>query len=154
MPGSGRPGGRRRGLRRRPALRAELEARAIGDVLAVACGHRVHLDAGGPSHRADALVGQVPAPAWQQVSCAKGAKGHRLYDWAFIRLHHDDHDSDHPPPAGLVGVTCNQIQHLFAAVVAIPTGDVGNRLRWSGWRRRHQSRARTCHYRRQATQQP
>jgi hypothetical protein len=48
----------------------------------------------GPSHRADALVGQVPARAWQQVSCGKGAKGHRLYDWAFIRLHHDDHDSD------------------------------------------------------------
>jgi SRSO17 transposase len=229
-----------------PALRAELEARAIGYVLAVACDHRVHLDAGGPSHRADALVGQVPARAWQQVSCGKGAKGHRLYDWAFIRLHHDDHDSDqagrhwllirrhqrtrelafyrcytpqptplstlvraagirwtieerfhtgkglvgldqhqvrrwrswyrwvtlamvahaflvvaavtqrrgHPPPAGLVGVTCNEIQHLFAAVVAMPTGDVGNRLRWSGWRRRHQSRARTCHYRRQATQQP
>jgi len=180
------------------------------------------------------------------VSCGKGAKGHRLYDRAFIRLHHDDHDSDqagrhwllirrhqrtrelafyrcytpqptplstlvrvagtrwtieerfqtgkelvgldqhqvrrwrswyrwvtlamvahaflvvaavtqrrgHPPPAGLVGVTCNEIQHLFAAVVAMPTGDVGNRLRWSGWRRRHQSRARTCHYRRQATQQP
>jgi hypothetical protein len=60
----------------------------------------------------------------------------------------------HPPPAGLVGVTCNEIQHLFAAMVAMPTGDVGNRLRWSGWRRRHQSRARTCHYQRQATQQP
>jgi hypothetical protein len=28
-------------------------------------------------------------------------------------------------------VTCNEIQHLFAAVVAMPTGDVGNRLRWS-----------------------
>jgi SRSO17 transposase len=29
-----------------------------------------------------------------RVSCGKGAKGHRLYDRAFIRLHHDDHDSD------------------------------------------------------------
>jgi hypothetical protein len=27
----------------------------------------------------------------------------------------------------------------------------GHRLRWSVWRRRHQARARTCHYRRQAT---
>jgi len=58
-----------------PALRAELEARAIGYVLAVACDHRVHLDAGGPSHRADALVGQVPARAWQQGVVRQGRQG-------------------------------------------------------------------------------
>jgi SRSO17 transposase len=48
-----------------PALRAELEARGIGYVLAVACGHRVV--AGGDPYRADALLGRVPARAWQQV---------------------------------------------------------------------------------------
>jgi hypothetical protein len=32
-----------------------------------------------------------------------------------------------------------------------PAGELGHRLRWSDWRRRHQARARTCHYRRQAT---
>jgi hypothetical protein len=31
-----------------------------------------------------------------------------------------------------------------------PVADLGHRLRWSIWRRRHQARARTCHYRRQA----
>jgi SRSO17 transposase len=67
-----------------PALRAELEARGIGYVLAVACGHRVV--AGGDPYRADALLGRVPARAWQQVSAGKGAKGHRWYDWAFLRL--------------------------------------------------------------------
>jgi hypothetical protein len=55
-----------------PGLRAELEARGVGYVLAVACDHRVR--AGGAILRADALLRQVPARAWQQVSCGKGAK--------------------------------------------------------------------------------
>jgi Single-strand binding protein family len=33
-------------------------------------------------------------------------------------------------------------------------GHLAHRLRWSLWRRRHQARARTCHYRRQATWDP
>jgi SRSO17 transposase len=70
-----------------PGLRSGLEARQIGYVLAVACDHRVGF--GGAIQRADALLGQVPARAWQQVSCGKGAKGHRLYLWAFLRLDHD-----------------------------------------------------------------
>jgi transposase len=56
----------------------------------------------------------------------------------------------HPPPPGLIGVTCNEIQHLYAALIAAPARDIGHRLHWSVWRRRHQARARTCHYRRQA----
>jgi SRSO17 transposase len=59
-----------------PGLRAELEARQIGYVLAVACDHRVRV--GGTTQRADALLRQVPARAWQQVSCGTGAKGFPL----------------------------------------------------------------------------
>jgi SRSO17 transposase len=70
-----------------PGLRAELEGRGVGDVLAVACDHQVRF--GGAAHRADTLLTKVPARAWQQVSCGKGAKGHRHYDWAFLRLDHD-----------------------------------------------------------------
>jgi SRSO17 transposase len=77
-------------------LRAELEARGVGYVLAVACDHRVV--AGGDSYRADALLGRVPARAWQCVSAGKGAKGHRYHDWAFIRLDHHD-----PSPSGQAG---------------------------------------------------
>ena len=55
-----------------------------------------------------------------------------------------------PAPRGLVKLTCNEVQHLFAALLVRPGGDLGHRLRWSRWRRRHQARARTCHYRRQA----
>jgi SRSO17 transposase len=217
-------------------LRAELEARQIGYVLAVACDHRVRV--GGDTQRADALLCQVPARAWQQVSCGTGAKGHRLYDWVFIRLDHGEQRAQHwllvrrnqrtgelafyrcftprpvplavlvqvagrrwtveerfqtgkglcgldqhqvrrwrswyrwttlamlahaflvvaalaeriqrPPPSGLVGLTCNEIQRLFAALVIQPVTDAAHRLRWSLWRRRHQARARTCHYRRHA----
>jgi hypothetical protein len=49
-----------------------------------------------------------------------------------------------PPPSGLVPLTCNEVQHLFAALVARPVKDLGHRLRWSLWRRRHQQRARTA----------
>jgi SRSO17 transposase len=56
----------------------------------------------------------------------------------------------HPPPLGLIPLTCNEVQHLFAALVAVPVADRGHRLRWSWWRRRQQARARACHHRRQA----
>jgi hypothetical protein len=60
----------------------------------------------------------------------------------------------HPAPAGLIGLTCNEVQHLFAALLARPSRDLGHRLRWSLWRRRHQARARSCHYRQQAARHP
>ena len=56
----------------------------------------------------------------------------------------------HPPPPDLIGLTCNELQHLFAALVAMPISDPAHRLGWSLWRRRHQARARTSHYRQQA----
>jgi DDE superfamily endonuclease len=73
-----------------PALPAELETRGVGYVLAVACDHPVAV--GGATGRADALLRRIPARAWQQVSCGKGANGHRWYDWAFVRLDHGDPD--------------------------------------------------------------
>ncbi len=60
----------------------------------------------------------------------------------------------HPPPDGLIALTCNEIQHLFAALVIRPVRDEVHRLRWSAWRRRHQARSRACHYKRQAAQAP
>jgi SRSO17 transposase len=70
-----------------PKLRAALQARGIGYVLAVACDD--HVPFGGATQRADSLLTQIPARAWQQISCGKGAKGHRHYDWAFVRLDHE-----------------------------------------------------------------
>jgi SRSO17 transposase len=67
-----------------PGLRAELERRGVGYVLAVACDHPV--SSGGATQPADALLRRIPARAWQCISAGKGAKGHRYYDWAFVRL--------------------------------------------------------------------
>jgi SRSO17 transposase len=77
-------------------LRAELQARQVGYVLAVACGHRVGF--GGATRRVDELLTTVPARAWQCISAGEGAKGQRLYDWALVRLDHDD-----PAPDGQAG---------------------------------------------------
>jgi SRSO17 transposase len=55
-----------------PGLRAELEARGVGYVLAVACDHRVVV--AGDTWRADALLRRVPARAWQCVSAGRGTK--------------------------------------------------------------------------------
>jgi hypothetical protein len=71
---------------------------------------------------------------------------------AFLVVLAASYRTRHPPPAGLIGLTCNEVQHLFAALLTRPAGDPGHRLRWSLWRRRHQARARICHYRRQAAQ--
>jgi SRSO17 transposase len=67
-----------------PKLRACLERRGIGYVLAVACDHPV--GAAGGTWRADALLRRGPARAWQCISAGQGAKGHRYYDWAFVQL--------------------------------------------------------------------
>jgi SRSO17 transposase len=77
-----------------PRLRAWLEGRGIGYVLAVACDHPIV--AGGATWRADELRKRVPARAWQRVSAGRGAKGHRFYDWAFVQLDPGDHDPDDP----------------------------------------------------------
>jgi SRSO17 transposase len=60
---------------------------------------------------------------------------------------------DRPAPEDLIPLSCNEVHHLFAALIN-PVHDLAHRLRWSRWRRRHQARARTSHYRRQATTQP
>src|SRR5262245_36093779 len=74
-----------------PTLRATLEARGLGYVLAVACDHRMTV--GGDADRADALAARVPKRAWQVLSAGRGAKGHRRYDWAFVHLDPEDGDS-------------------------------------------------------------
>jgi hypothetical protein len=88
--------------------------------------------AGGATHRADALLDHIPARAWQQASCGTGAKGHRLYDWAFIHLDHDG-----PAPSGQAG------RHSLMVRRNQRTGELAfyrcftptrpRWQRWSGW---------------------
>jgi hypothetical protein len=44
---------------------------------------------------------------------------------------------------GVVELSGNKIQRLFAAVVEACVGETAYRLRWSRWRRQHQARARS-----------
>ena len=57
-----------------------------------------------------------------------------------------------PPPDGQIPLTRNEIARLLTALITWPARDACHRLHWSTWRRRHQHRARTCHYQRQARQ--
>jgi SRSO17 transposase len=72
-----------------PGLRAELEARRIGYVLAIAvlaiAGNRRLPTAAGPI-RAAVLAAALPRRAWQRLSAGPGAKGQRFYDWAWLDL--------------------------------------------------------------------
>jgi SRSO17 transposase len=63
-------------------LRDWLEEHQVGYVLAVACDTMVTTAVG--RRRVDTLAGLVPAGAWETYSCADGAKGPRLYDWALV----------------------------------------------------------------------
>jgi SRSO17 transposase len=59
-----------------------------------------------------------------------------------------------PDPDGQIPLTRNEIASLLTGLIIKPPGGPGHRLRWSGWRRRHQHRAKTSHYQRQAAQSP
>ena len=59
-----------------------------------------------------------------------------------------------PDPAGQIPLTRNEIARLFAGLTIKHPHDDTHRIRWSNWRRRHQHRAKNCHYQRQATQDP
>jgi SRSO17 transposase len=54
-----------------------------------------------------------------------------------------------PAPAGLIALTCNEIRRLFTIYIIEPGRTRTHPEAWSRWRRRHQYRARTSHYRRQ-----
>jgi hypothetical protein len=59
-----------------------------------------------------------------------------------------------PPPEGLIQLICNEIHHLFNVLITKPITNIRHRLRWSSWRRRHQHRATTSHYRRRTSTEP
>lgn len=74
-----------------PGLRALLESRGIGYVLAVACSTRVRINQGRTAARADVVAGRLPASAWHRQSAGAGAKGPRYYDWAWVGIGTDGH---------------------------------------------------------------
>jgi SRSO17 transposase len=66
------------------AFRSTLERRGLGYVVGVRTDHTVCV--GLRQARVRTLCGEVPAAAWQRLSCGDGAKGPRWYDWACCPL--------------------------------------------------------------------
>jgi SRSO17 transposase len=122
------------------------------------------------------LIGlvRVAASRWRVEEAFQAGKGlcgldqHQVRRWcswyrwvtlamlayAFLVVAAVTEHARHPAPPGVIELTCNEVQHLFAALACQPASEHVHRLRWSWWRRRQQARARACHYRRQAAQQP
>ncbi|MGW7754562.1 IS701 family transposase [Streptomyces violaceusniger] len=71
---------------------------------------------------------------------------------AFLAAVRADEHARHPTTDARIPLTCNEIQHLFIALTVRPAMDAAHRLGWSDWRRRHQARSQTSHYRRQDAQ--
>lgn len=53
-----------------------------------------------------------------------------------------------PAPTGLIALTVNEFRRLFDALLLSTRHTITTLLAWSRWRRRHQYRARLCHYKR------
>jgi Transposase DDE domain len=70
--------------------------------------------------------------------------------YAFLAVLAATERTRQPPPDGMIPLTCNEIHHLLSTLPAKPAPGRSHRLRWSAWRRRHQHRARTSHYRKHA----
>jgi SRSO17 transposase len=66
------------------------EARGIGYVFAVGCDFQL-TTSGQVRMRADQALGLVEARGWNRRSCGNGAKGRRLYDWAWIATASERH---------------------------------------------------------------
>ncbi len=72
-----------------PGLREWLDAQDINYVMAISCDARFPTPTG--PRRADELAASAPKRGWQRLSCGKGSKGHRLYDWLLIDPGVDEH---------------------------------------------------------------
>ena len=73
---------------------------------------------------------------------------------AFLTVTAAAEHARHPPPGDQIPLTRNEIAALFGTLIIEPARNARHRLRWSAWRRRHQHRAKTCHYQQQARQPP
>jgi len=71
---------------------------------------------------------------------------------AFLAVAAADERDRIPAPDGLIMLTVNEFRRLFDALLLGARRTLGRLLHWSTWRRRHQHRARECHYQRRQPQ--
>jgi SRSO17 transposase len=124
-----------------------------------------------PRHVPLATLVKVAGLRWpveENFQASKGLAGldeHQVRTWtswhrwvtltmvalAFLTVTAATEHASRPPPPGQIPLTRNEIARLLATP-HLPQPAIEHRLRWSAWRRRHQHRARTSHYQRQARQ--
>ncbi|SCF16250.1 DDE superfamily endonuclease [Micromonospora matsumotoense] len=54
--------------------------------------------------------------------------------------------AENPADTGLIKLTVNEVRRLINVCIIRTINDLAHRLHWSGWRRRHQARARRAHH--------
>jgi hypothetical protein len=69
---------------------------------------------------------------------------HAILTVIAARERHRSRLADQP----LIPLTVEEIRHLFGKLIANTVHTIGHWLAWSQWRRQHQARAKTSHYRR------
>jgi len=69
---------------------------------------------------------------------------------AFLTVAAATEHTRQPAPPEQIPLTRNEIARLFTSWTGQPAPGPQHLLQWSEWRRRHQHRAKTSHYQRQA----
>jgi SRSO17 transposase len=136
-------------------LRRRLEERDVPHVLAVKRSESL-VSGLFRFERADQLAARVPAGCWRHYSAGQGAKDERVYAWARVAIRPlrsargaaERAESAEP----LVPLSVPEIHRLLSLLVWPAPTDAVQVLGWSWWRRRHQARARACHWRRRPRQ--
>jgi SRSO17 transposase len=116
-----------------------------------------------------ATVVRVAGTRWSVEECFQAGKGevgldqHQVRKWGswyryttLVMLAHAllaviaAHERQRRPATAdeLIPLTVNEIRHLFAKLITNTVRTITYWLHWSAWRRRHQQRALTSHYRR------
>jgi SRSO17 transposase len=122
-----------------------------------------------PRHVPLATLVKVAGSRWpieENFQASKGLAGldeHQVRTWtswhrwvtlamlalAFLTITAATEHATRPPPPEQVPLTRNEIARLFTMITQ-PAHGPRHLLHWSKWRRRHQHRAKTSHYQRQA----
>jgi SRSO17 transposase len=123
-----------------------------------------------PQHVPLATLVKVAGLRWpveENFQAGKGLAGldeHQVRTWtswhrwvtlamaalAFLTITAATEHASRPTPPEQIPLTRNEIARLFTALTYQPARGSLHLLHWSEWRRRHQHRAKTSHYQRQA----
>jgi SRSO17 transposase len=137
-----------------------------------ATGELAYLRCYSPRPVSLATLVRVAGQRWrieETFQTAKGLTGldqHQVRTWtswhrwttlamlahAFLAVATAAQRDTHPAPTGLIELSVNEFRRLFDALLLASRNTMATLLAWSHWRRRHQARARECHYRRREHQ--